>query len=195
MIENPRAAFSQVNYVFLDRDGVINRKPPPGDYVRRPEDLHLLPGVEPAVARLNDAGYKVLVVTNQRGIALGLYSADDLAEIHTKLRDLLSAHGAHLDGIYVCPHENGQCSCRKPLTGLFEQAFHDFPDATIKNTVMVGDSLRDIEAGTRMGMPTVLVDSEPKDKANDRASGLAQLTVSSLAEFVEWLLVSDAAHC
>ncbi len=113
--------FSDVTFVFLDRDGEINRKPAAGQFVTCWEEFELLPGVEDAVAKLNQSGCKAIVVTNQRGVALGLYSWGDLAEIHERLQDKLASRGAHLDAIYVCPHDAGQCSCRKPLTGLFGQ--------------------------------------------------------------------------
>lgn len=186
MPKNPVIDFTNLKYVFLDRDGVLNRKAPPAQYITRPEELVILPGVEEAVAALNRAGRKVIVVTNQRGIALGLYSHDDLNRIHDKLRAQLAAHGGHLDAIYVCPHEAGQCNCRKPLTGLFERAYRDFPDATPESSVMVGDSLRDIEAGLRAGMATVLITGESTNSADDlRARSLAQLLIPSLSELVQ----------
>ena len=138
---------SDISHVFLDRDGVLNRKPAQGGFVTHWEEFELLPGVDDAIATLNRSGRKVIVVTNQRGIALGLYSLPDLERMHNQLQALLGQRGAQLDAIYVCPHESGQCNCRKPLTGLFEQAFLDFPDARPQSSVMVGDSLRDIEAG------------------------------------------------
>lgn len=186
MPKNPVIDFTNLKYVFLDRDGVLNRKAPPAQYITRPEELVILPGVEEAVAALNRAGRKVIVVTNQRGIALGLYSHDDLNRIHDKLRAQLAAHGGHLDAIYVCPHEAGQCNCRKPLTGLFERAYRDFPDATPESSVMVGDSLRDIEAGLRAGMATVFITGESTNSADDlRARSLAQLLIPSLSELVQ----------
>jgi D-glycero-D-manno-heptose 1,7-bisphosphate phosphatase len=186
MPKNPVIDFTNLKYVFLDRDGVLNRKAPPAQYITRPEELVILPGVEEAVAALNRAGRKVIVVTNQRGIALGLYSHDDLNRIHDKLRAQLAAHGGHLDAIYVCPHEAGQCNCRKPLTGLFERAYRDFPHATPESSVMVGDSLRDIEAGLRAGMATVLITGESTNSADDlRARSLAQLLIPSLSELVQ----------
>ena len=186
MPKNPVIDFTNLKYIFLDRDGVLNRKAPPAQYITRPEELVILPGVEEAVAALNRAGRKVIVVTNQRGIALGLYSHDDLNRIHDKLRAQLAAHGGHLDAIYVCPHEAGQCNCRKPLTGLFERAYRDFPDATPESSVMVGDSLRDIEAGLRAGMATVLITGESTNSADDlRARSLAQLLAPSLSELVQ----------
>lgn len=178
--------FDKLEFVFLDRDGVLNRKPPTGGYISRQEDFDLLSGAAQAVASLNRSGRKVIVVTNQRGIALGLYSPDDLNGIHEKLRAQLAVSGAHVDAIYVCPHDAGQCSCRKPLTGLFEQAFQDFPGAAANNSIMVGDALRDIEAGARMGMTTVLVTGDERADSTDaqQAEALAQLKVGSLAQLV-----------
>ena len=178
--------FSNIEYVFLDRDGVLNRQPANGRFVTCCEELELLPGVEDAVAALNRSRRKVIVVTNQRGIALGLYSPHALERIHARLRELLAARGAHLDGIYVCPHDEGQCNCRKPLTGLFEQAFRGFPAACADNSVMVGDSLSDIEAGIRLGMRTVFIASEVRcDSADaDRARALALVTAASLPDVV-----------
>ncbi len=112
--------------MFLDRDGVLNEKMPEGRYVESWSDFHLLPGVAEAIGRLNRAGLRVVVVSNQRGIALGRYLAADVEAIHSSLQDLLKAHGAHVDGFYFCPHDKGQCNCRKPLPGLFQQAAADF---------------------------------------------------------------------
>jgi D-glycero-D-manno-heptose 1,7-bisphosphate phosphatase len=195
MQKNPVIDFTNLRYVFLDRDGVLNRKAPPTQYITRPEELVVLPGVEEAVAALNRSRRKVIVVTNQRGIALGLYSHDDLNRIHDKLRSQLAAHGGHLDAIYVCPHEAGQCNCRKPLTGLFERAYRDFPDATPERSVMVGDSLRDIEAGLRAGMATVLITGGSTNSADDaRSRSLAQLLAPSLSELVQQNFSSGIAN-
>jgi len=178
--------FTNIEFVFLDRDGVINRKPGAGTYVTCWEEFELLPGVEDAVAKLNHSGRKAIVVTNQRGVALGLYSLQDLAEIHERLQDKLALRDAHLDAIYVCPHDAGQCSCRKPLTGLFEQAFRDFPTAHAGNRIVVGDSLRDIEAGRRLGMRAALIDDGTASPSPDLqlARSLAQVSVVSLPDFV-----------
>jgi len=179
--------FANIDFVFLDRDGVLNRKPPEGEYITDCEQLELLPGVEDAIAAINRSGRKAIVITNQRGVARGLYSVDDLDRMHRQLGDRLAAHGAHLDALYFCPHDDGQCNCRKPLTGLFEQAFLDFPGARPENSVMIGDSLRDIEAGHRLGMRSVLVAHNPDDNSSEsirRAASLAQLCVPSLPDFV-----------
>ncbi len=137
--------------IFLDRDGVINEKMPEGEYVSSPEEFRLLPGAVEAIRRLNDAGYLVLVVTNQRGIARGELTEADLTAIHEKLTTALHAAGAHLDGIYVCPHEKGSCDCRKPKPGLLLQAKADFPQIDFSQSVMIGDSESDIQAGQAVG--------------------------------------------
>ena len=111
--------FAGVKFVFLDRDGVINRKPPEGSYVMSWSELEILPGVERAIATLNQTSHRVIVMTNQRGIALGRYSEPELLFIHEKLRAHLSNFGAHLDAVYFCPHDLGQCNCRKPGIALF----------------------------------------------------------------------------
>ena len=154
--------FSTIAFVFLDRDGVINRKAPDGEYVTSWEDIRILPGVERAIGLLNGASRKVIVVTNQRGIALGHLSGPDLHSMHENLQKHLKSLGAHLDAIYFCPHDLGECNCRKPAPGLFEFAFRDFPEASPGNSVMIGDSNSDILAGARLGMKTILITENPK---------------------------------
>jgi D-glycero-D-manno-heptose 1,7-bisphosphate phosphatase len=175
--------FSDIKFVFLDRDGVINRKPPKGEYVTSWEEVQMLPGAERAIALLNQSRRKVIVVTNQRGIALGRLSESELLAIHENLGMHLGSCGAHVDAIYFCPHDHGQCGCRKPGTGLFERAFRDLPGARPENSVMIGDSDSDIVAGTRVGMKTILI-TQP---GNSRESLTARPTASgrSLLEVVE----------
>ena len=179
--------------IFLDRDGVLNEKMPEGSYVASWADFHLLPGVPEAIARLNQAGLRVVVVSNQRGIALGLYTAADVDAIHSAFQRVLKAHGAHVDGFYVCPHGKGECNCRKPLPGLFDQAAKDFPTITAANSAMIGDSLTDIEFGRGLGMLTVFIDGDPKRQpASAQASAdLADLRFPSLAEAVTALLADS----
>lgn len=184
--------FSNIEYVFLDRDGVLNRNPPDGRFVTSWEEFQLLPGVEDAIAWLNRSGRKVIVVTNQRAVALNLISREELDRLHDQLRAQLAAKNAHLDAVYVCPHDVGQCNCRKPLIGLFEQAFGDFPDAQPGNSVMIGDSLRDIEAGVRLGMRTVFLTGVAHTKPEaDEAATLAQACVPSLLDFVQHCLSGE----
>jgi D-glycero-D-manno-heptose 1,7-bisphosphate phosphatase len=165
---------------------VINCKVPDGEYVTSWQDIQILPGAERAIALLNRAGRKVIVVTNQRGIALGRYSESDLLSIHEELLTHLASFGAHLDAIYYCPHDYGQCNCRKPGIGMFEQAFRNFPDACPQNSVMIGDSNSDIIAGASVGMKTILI----TDKPNIGGALVAQPSASgrSLLEVVETYL-------
>jgi D-glycero-D-manno-heptose 1,7-bisphosphate phosphatase len=176
--------------VFLDRDGVVNEKMPEGQYVTSRSEFHLLPRVAESIARLNRAGLRVVVVSNQRGIARGLYTAEDVDDVHTHLQTLLQAHGAKIDGFYFCPHDQGQCNCRKPLPGLFDQAVADFPEIVAASSAIVGDSLSDIEFGQQLGMLTVFVEGDPeRRKAGAKAAAaMADLRVASLAEAVDALL-------
>ena len=143
--------------VFLDRDGVINQKAAPGEYVTRPKDLILLPKVSRAIKALNSTGWRVVVVTNQRGVALGRMSLQDVTRVHDQLMELLRVAGAALDAIYVCPHEIGSCHCRKPDVGLFLQAERDFGPIHFESAYIVGDSATDIAAGKRLGATTILL--------------------------------------
>jgi D-glycero-D-manno-heptose 1,7-bisphosphate phosphatase len=169
---------------------VLNEKMPEGSYVRAWSDFRVLPGVPEAVARLNRVGIRVILVSNQRGIALGLYSAADVDAIHANLQDVLKADGAHVDAFYICPHNRQQCNCRKPLPGMFEQAQRDFPDITASTSAMIGDSLSDIEFGKRLGMRTVFIegDAERRRSGAQKAAELTDARFASLGEAVEALL-------
>lgn len=184
--------FGELRTVFLDRDGVLNEKMPEGQYVRSWDDFHLLPGVPEAIARLNGAGVRVVIVSNQRGIALKLYTAGDVLAIHSRLQDLLASHGAHIDAFYFCPHEKGECNCRKPLPGMFEQAAREFPEVSATKSAMIGDSLCDMEFGARLKMKTILIDcnSERQEPGIEEARALAGRRFTSLADAVSALLVS-----
>jgi D-glycero-D-manno-heptose 1,7-bisphosphate phosphatase len=181
--------------VFLDRDGVLNRKLPEGRYVSSPDLFQPLPGVPAAIARLNRAGIRVLVVTNQRGISLGHYTVADVKAVHTAFEKALAAHGAHVDAFYFCPHDKEQCNCRKPLPGLYRHALKDFPDVSGQSSAMVGDSWSDIEFGRRLGMMTVFVEGNPEleKPGADAARELADLRAASLSEAVDALLADRAS--
>lgn len=178
--------FPNVRCVFLDRDGVIGRKPPEGVYVGKWSDFHLLPGVEAAIAALNHSGRRVLLVSNQRGVALGLYTSADVEALHQRLQQHLALHNARIDGYYFCPHDEGQCECRKPKTGLFRQAFLDFPGVSAANSVLIGDSISDVEAARALGMKCIFIAGDPQtQKAGaSKAAALADAAAGSLAEAV-----------
>jgi D-glycero-D-manno-heptose 1,7-bisphosphate phosphatase len=180
----------QIRYVFLDRDGVINRKLPEGQYVTHWGEFELLPGVESAVVALNRTGRTVIVISNQRGIALGIYTTEQLERLHSQLQDHLMAHGARIDGFYYCPHDEGQCTCRKPNTGLLEQALRDFPSASPDRSILIGDSLSDIQAARSMGIRSIFIDSrrENQKAGAEKAFELADAVSPSLWEAVSTLL-------
>jgi len=187
---NGNSTPSALHTVFLDRDGVLNEKMPEGHYVTCWEEFRPLPGVPEAIARLNRAGVRVIVVSNQRGVALGHYTVADVQTIHSEFQKLLNAAGAHVDGFYFCPHEKHSCTCRKPGPGLFEQARAQFPEIAAETSVMIGDSLSDIEFGRRLGMRSVLIDGDPAHQKPGAASAkeIAQVSCRSLSEAVQILL-------
>lgn len=147
--------------IFLDRDGTINIEK---NYIYRPEDFEFLPGAVNAIKSMNAMGYKVIVVTNQSGIARGYYTEADLHHLHDFINQQLSMEGARIDAFYYCPHHplqgNGKyrvmCNCRKPKTGLFEQAIKDY-DIDREASWTVGDRLRDLEPGDKLGLHKALV--------------------------------------
>jgi D-glycero-D-manno-heptose 1,7-bisphosphate phosphatase len=143
--------------VFLDRDGTLNVKAPEGDYITSWERFEWLPGALEAVRVLTEAGVRLVVVTNQRGIALGRMTEDDLSDIHGRMLDDVAAAGGRIDAVYHCPHEAGTCDCRKPLTGLFERARVEHPGLDFARSAMVGDSLSDMEAARRIGATAIRV--------------------------------------
>jgi len=153
-------------------------------------EFHPLPGVAQAIGRLNDAGIRVVVVSNQRGIALGLYTAADVEAIQSEFQSYLKTRGAHVDGFYFCPHEKDRCSCRKPLSGLFEQALKEFPQIRAETSAMIGDSWSDIEFGRRLGMRTVFLegDADVQKSGEEAARELADLRFPSLIDAVDELL-------
>jgi D-glycero-D-manno-heptose 1,7-bisphosphate phosphatase len=141
---------------FLDRDGVINEE---RDYVHRVEDFHLLPGAIEGMALLQHHGWKLVVVTNQAGIARRLYTEVDFAQLTAHLRALLEVHHIRLDGVYHCPHHptagigelRRECECRKPRPGMLLAAAHDL-GLELSASVIVGDKRSDLEAGRAAGL-------------------------------------------
>jgi D-glycero-D-manno-heptose 1,7-bisphosphate phosphatase len=157
--------------VFLDRDGTINAGArSEDDYITAPDELRLLPGSAAAIARLNEAGIPVAVVTNQRGIARGRMSEADLAAVHARLDELLAAQGARIDRYYHCPHDRGECDCRKPAPGMLLQAARDL-GVDPADAAMVGDRDGDVEAGRAAGALTIGVGPLARDVGPDHWAG------------------------
>jgi D-glycero-D-manno-heptose 1,7-bisphosphate phosphatase len=146
---------SQDRYVLLDRDGVINHDS--DDFIKAPEQWHALDGSLEAIALLNSYGYKVAVITNQSGLARGLFDQATLDSIHAKMRQLASEKGGKIAAIYVCPHApDSDCLCRKPKPGLLH-TFAAEHDVALADTVFIGDALRDIQAALAAGAQPILV--------------------------------------
>jgi len=179
--------FPGIKYVFLDRDGVTNRKLPEGQFVRSWRDFEFLPGAESAIAALNRSGRHIIIISNQRGIALGLYTRVDVETLHMKLQERMAEHDAHIDAFYYCPHDRNQCDCRKPKTGLFEQVFRDFPEASAHNSIVIGDSISDIQAARTLGLLAIFIQGDPKTQkpGAEKAAALADAVANSLIEAVE----------
>ncbi len=147
--------------IFLDRDGTLNVEV---HYLHRKEDLQFLEGVPNALRRLREKGYRLVVVTNQAGVARGYYQEEEVNELHRYMNELLRLQGAQIDQFFYCPHhpEYGigkykiACHCRKPKTGMFEMAEQYF-EVDKAHSWMIGDKLLDVEAGKNYGVRTVLV--------------------------------------
>lgn len=190
----PGAAREGRPAVFLDRDGTLN--PDPG-YISRPEDFELFPGVGRALRRLQERGYRLVVVTNQSGVARGLIAPEALAAIHKKLTARLAEEGVTLDAIYVCPHHHefppetvpNLCSCRKPAPGLIWQAAADL-GLDLGRSFAIGDRLTDGQMAVNAGVKPVLVSSSPPSVPSLDGWMVAR----TLEEAVDLILAADRAE-
>lgn len=164
--------------VFLDRDGTINERRD-GGYIDDPDGLVLLPGAAAAIAQLSAGGSRVVVVTNQRGLATGALTWTQWYAVSARLESLLAAEGAHIDATWVCPHDHGECACRKPAPGLFLRELAQSPWADPTRCAMIGDMPSDVAPAADLGMATVLL--------GDGAD--------SLADAVDLLLTEPPGAC
>ncbi len=178
--------------VYLDRDGTLNFDP---GYLSQPDQLQLLPGVGQAVARLNRAGFKTVVLSNQSGLARGLITREQLDAIHLRLRELLAAEGARLDGIYICPHHpEDDCVCRKPAPGLVLRAQQELGLAP-NHAIVIGDKASDVGLARNIGATAVFVASghhPEEEQARMAERGLApDFEARDLAGAVKWILEKE----
>ena len=176
--------------VFLDRDGTINVY---NGFIKKTDEFELIPGVASAIKRLNEAGYLVIVATNQPVIARGDATFEDLNEIHNKMETLLGNEGAYVDAIYFCPHHPHkgyegevaelkiECSCRKPKPGMLLHAAQDF-NIDLNESYMIGDTENDVVAGLRAGCNTILIGDNINNNYGDT------LLVNSISEAVDHIL-------
>jgi D-glycero-D-manno-heptose 1,7-bisphosphate phosphatase len=182
--------------VFLDRDGTVNEEV---GYLSDLKQLRLIPGAGPAIKRLNKAGLKVVLVTNQSGIARGYFSESFVRETHELLKRLLGEEGARIDGIYYCPHHpkagsspyTTVCDCRKPGTGMIDRAARDL-GIDVKQSYVVGDKWSDVESGQRAGALSILVRTGfgEGDPGNLRPPHVREpdFIGHTITEAVEWIL-------
>jgi len=169
--------------VFLDRDGTIAKDV---HYCRSPDDFELLPTVPQAIKLLNDNAFKIVIITNQSGIARGYFTEETLTQIHDKLKRELAIHGAWVDAIYYCPHHpNDNCECRKPGTALFFRAAAEL-SIDLQNSYVVGDMQMDIDAGKKLGCHTILVTTGPQ-KGSDIGDP-ADYIAPNLVAAAKWII-------
>lgn len=143
--------------VILDRDGVLNKKAPKAYYVRNWDEFEWLPGAKESIRLLANAGYKIIVITNQAGISRGIMKEEDLLEIHEKMKKEIEGIGGSIDAFYYCPHHwDENCECRKPSPGMLFQAQRDF-SLDLTRTYFIGDDIRDEQAGRTAGCKTILL--------------------------------------
>ncbi len=188
--------------VFLDRDGTVNEEV---GYLSDLKQLRLIPGAGAAIGKLNQAGWKVVLVTNQSGVARGYFTESFVHEVHALLEQMLRREGAKLDGIYYCPHHptagktpyTAECDCRKPGTGMIDRAVQDLA-IDVEKSYVVGDKWSDMELGQRAGARTILVRSGFAQDAegNARPGHLAEpdYTAHTITEAVEWILRGEQNH-
>jgi D-glycero-D-manno-heptose 1,7-bisphosphate phosphatase len=144
-----------MNLIILDRDGTINEDR--DDFVKSADEWVPLPGALEAIARLNQAGWHTVIATNQSGLGRGLFDMASLNAMHAKMHKMLAAQGGRIDAVFYCPHSPDEgCQCRKPLPGLFEQIGERF-GVDLRTTHVVGDTPRDLQAGSAVGCQPHLV--------------------------------------
>jgi D-glycero-D-manno-heptose 1,7-bisphosphate phosphatase len=180
-------------FVILDRDGVINLDS--DHFIKTPDEWIPIAGSLEAIARLNQAGYRVVIASNQSGIGRGLFEMSALNAMHEKMYKALANLGGRVDAIFFCPHTAADgCECRKPKSGLLEQASERF-GIELKGVPIVGDSLRDLEAGVALGCSPHLVLTGKGTRTLQKGGLPAGTRVhDDLGAFARWLTDGDRAQ-
>ena len=174
--------------IFLDRDGVINRNSAPGDYVKTWEEFQFLPGALAAIARLTKAGFRLLVITNQACISKGIVSWTTMYEIHARMMQEVNRAGGHLEAVLCCPHlEGAGCGSRKPAPGLILRAQAEY-QVDLGRAILVGDSVRDMQTGAAVGVPTIMVLSGIGQVADLQGTSLSCRVANDLAHATQLIL-------
>ena len=176
--------------VILDRDGVINQDS--DEYIKSTDEWVPIPGSIEAISILNNKGYRVAIATNQSGISRGYFSLETLQAMHDKLRGLLSEYQATIDYIAFCPHEpKNHCECRKPKPGLLFEISRETGIPLNKNVVMVGDSIRDLEAGIKAGCSVALLLTGKGARSRIKASSHEDSAIRSVPVFQDLLTFAE----
>lgn len=178
--------------IILDRDGVINYDS--NDYIKTPEEWHAIPGSLNAIAQLNQAGYEIVIATNQSGVARGLYDLAMLDRIHQKLLTELALAGGQISEIFFCPHHPDEhCGCRKPELGMFRQIQKKYSIDDLSDTFFIGDSLADMLAAFALPCKPILVlTSKGQQTLTSHPTLLASVPhFADLAHAVEYILNTD----
>lgn len=182
----PNFKFNAEWTLFLDRDGVINERLP-GEYVTSWESFKFLPGVLDALSVFAVNFRRIFIVTNQAGIEKGLYSHDDLSQIHEQMMEYIQFHGGRIDEIYYCPFKADlDPLCRKPKPGMALEAKKDFPEIDFSRSIMVGDSDSDIAFGNNLGMKTILVGNKA-DNLFTYQNSIPDYRLDSLVDFATYI--------
>jgi D-glycero-D-manno-heptose 1,7-bisphosphate phosphatase len=174
--------------IILDRDGVINQDS--DQFIKRPDEWKPIPGSLEAIARLNQAGYRVVVATNQSGVGRGLFDMAMLNDIHAKMHKSVTNAGGRIDAVFYCPHAaDAKCACRKPLPGMYLEIAERY-DTALQEVHVIGDSLRDLQAAVAVEALPILV-LTGKGQKTEKAGGLPEGTqiYADLASAVDRLLV------
>ncbi|MFI3155431.1 MAG: D-glycero-beta-D-manno-heptose 1,7-bisphosphate 7-phosphatase [Methylococcaceae bacterium] len=173
--------------VFLDRDGTLNVDK---GYVHRIENWEWIPGAIDAIVALKKAGFLVIVITNQAGIARGYYDETDMTNLHTRINEELKQNSVTIDGFYHCPHHSEfgairECECRKPMPGLIYKAIQDF-DIDLSLSWLVGDKVSDIQAGLAAGVKSILVLTGygENDRALLRSDGIYVTDIVAASNYI-----------
>ena len=154
------AFFERRPAVLLDRDGVLNRKPPKAQYVRSWEEFHWLRGAKDALRLLKESGCRVIVVSNQAGVGRGVMAEEELLNIHNRMREEAAQAGGDIEAVYYCPHDwNEGCECRKPRPGMLFRAQREC-NLDLSRTPFIGDDERDAQAADAAGCPSILISDE-----------------------------------
>lgn len=176
-----------MRFIILDRDGVINYES--NEYIKSPAEWLPIPGSLEAIAQLNRAGFRVLVATNQSGVARGYYDIETLDAIHEKLMQELAAVGGYIDEIFFCPHHpDAHCFCRKPKPGLLYQIQEKYA-VDFMQTYFIGDSTSDVEAAQRVGCIPILLHTGNGATSLEKYPALLNiLHFADLAAAVEFII-------